>query len=109
MDVDKETQEKIQELQASEHNLQRLMMQKQAFQMELTETENAISEISKTGEDVFKLVGQIMIKSDKKKIQEELSKKQELLSLRVKSLEKQEAEITKSLEELKKEVMKKLK
>ena len=55
--MDQETQQKIQELQGMEQNLNNLVMQKQAFQMELTETENALSEISKSKDDVFKLVG----------------------------------------------------
>ena len=109
MDLDKETQKKIQELQIYEQNLQSLIMQKQAFQMELTETENALSEISKTKEDVFKIVGQIMIKSDKQEIKKDLEKKQEIISLRLKSIEKQENEFTKELEKIREEVMKKIK
>src|SRR3989344_7384559 len=104
MNLDKETQKKIQELQIYEQNLQSLIMQKQAFQMELTETENALSEISKTKEDVFKIVGQIMIKSDKQEIKKDLEKKQEIISLRLKSIEKQENEFTKELEKIREEV-----
>ena len=109
MDLDKETQEKIQELQGYEQNLQNILMQKQAFQMEISETENALTEISKSKDDVFKMVGQIMIKADKKKTEEELKKKQELLALRLKSIDTQEQEITKKSEELRNEVMKKIK
>jgi len=108
MDINQETQEKIQQLQMFEQSFQQILMQKQAFQMELTETENALSEIVKSKDDVYKLVGQIMIKSDKNKIEEELKKKQELLSLRLKTFEKQETELTKQLEDLRKEVMEKI-
>ena len=48
MEFDKETQEKIQELQAFEHTFQNILMQKQAFQIELSETENALKEVEKT-------------------------------------------------------------
>ena len=106
--MDKETQEKIQELQGLEQNLHALLMQKQAFQMELTETENALTEISRSNDEVFKLVGSIMIKADKKTVSEELKKKQELLSLRLKSMETQEKDFSTKAEELKKEVMKKI-
>ena len=105
MDLDKETQEKVQQLQMFEQTLQQLLMQKQAFQMELSETENALAEITSSKDDVFKLVGQIMIKSDKKKIEEELKKKQELLALRLKSIDSQEADLTKRLEDLRKEIL----
>ena len=108
MDIDKETQQKIQQLQVFEQTFQQMLMQKQAFQMELTETENALTEVSKSKDDIYKMVGQIMIKTDKNKIEEELKKKQELLSLRLKTFEKQETELTKQLEDLRKEVMAKI-
>ncbi len=109
MDIDKETQEKIQELQTYEQNLHSLLIQKQAFQMELSETENATNEISKSKDDVFKLIGNIMVKASKEKIEKDLKQKKDLLSLRIKSIEKQEMQISKQLEELKEEVMKKIK
>jgi len=109
MELDKETQEKIQELQSYEQSLHAILMQRQAFQTELNETENALSEVSDSKDDVFKLVGNIMIKTDKKKTEEELKKKKELLNLRLKSIEKQEESLEKQAEELKKEVMKKIK
>ena len=85
MDLNKETQQKIQQLQMLEQGFQQILMQKQAFQMELTETENALTEIAKSEDDVYKMVGQIMIKTEKNKIEEELKKKQELLSVRLKT------------------------
>lgn len=109
MNIDKETQKKIQELQSFEQTLSSLLMQKQAFQIELSETENASKEIVDSKDDVFKLVGNIMIKADKTSIEKELKQKQELLALRLKSLEKQETELGKQTEELREEVMKKIK
>ncbi|MBS3075640.1 prefoldin subunit beta [Candidatus Pacearchaeota archaeon] len=109
MELDKETQEKIQELQSYEHTLQNLLMQKQAFQFESNETENAIDEVSKSKDEVFKIVGSIMIKTDNEKILKELKQKSEHLSIRFKSIEKQESELTKRIEELRDEVMKKIK
>lgn len=109
MNIDKETQEKIQELQNFEQTLSSLLMQKQAFQMELSETENALSEIVKSKDDIYKLVGNIMIKTDKSGVEKELKQKQELLALRLKSLEKQETDLSKKAEELREEVMKKIK
>jgi len=91
----------MQEMQILEQNLQSLMFQKQAFQMEVSETKSALKEIEGSGE-VFKIVGQLMIKSKEEKVKEELSNKEKLLSLRIKSIDKQEAEIIEKLEELKK-------
>ncbi len=107
--LDEQTKQKIQEIQILEQNMQSLLMQKQAFQLELNETENALSEISSSKEDVFKLIGKIMIKTNKKKLEKELTKKKELLTLRLNSIEKQEKEFSEHLEELRKEIMKRIK
>lgn len=107
--MDKETQQKIQELQGFEQTMQQLLMQKQAFQMESTETENALGEVSKSKDDIFKMTGNIMVKVEKKTVEEDLKKKQELLTLRLKSIEKQESELTKEVEKIREEVMKKIK
>ena len=61
----------FQEMQMVEQSLQNILYQKQAFQMELSETESALTEIEKSGDEVFKIVGQLMIKSDKIKIKKE--------------------------------------
>ena len=65
--------QKIQELGMIEQNLQSILFQKQAFEMELDETLSAIREVEKTGEEVYKVIGQIMIKTEKSRIKNELS------------------------------------
>ena len=109
MDIDLETQGKIKELQTFEQNLHSILMQKQAFQLELNETENALMELKNTTEPVYKMVGSIMIKADKEKIEKDLMHKKELLNIRLKSIEKQEKTIESDSEKLREEVMKKLK
>lgn len=109
MELDKETQEKINELHGFEQNIHNLLIQKQAFQIELNETESALLEISKSKDDVFKLIGNIMIKANKKKIEDDLKKRKDLMSLRIKSIEKQESSLEKQAEELKEEVLGKIK
>ena len=80
----------IQEVQFLEQNLQNLFFQKQAFQMELTETQSALREIENSKEDAYKLIGQLMIRVPKSKILEELSEKEKFLNLKISNLEKQE-------------------
>jgi len=104
MELTKETQDKIQEMSLTEHNLQNLSLQKQAFQMELNEVSSAIEETEKSKDDAYKIVGQVMIRADKKELLEELKEKQQVLNLRVKSIEKQEALLIDRLGRLKKEV-----
>ena len=106
MQVNKDTENNIQQLQVLEQNLQSVSMQKQAFQAELTEVENALVELGKTKQEAYKIVGQIMIKSDPKDLQKELNEKKELISLRLKTLEQQEKSLSKSAEELREKVLK---
>jgi len=96
---------KIQEIQILEQSLQNLLLQKQAFNMEISETTAAKKEIEKAGDDVFKIIGQLMIKSDKSKVKEELSNKERLLDLRIKSLEKQELSFLEKIDSLRKEIL----
>jgi prefoldin beta subunit len=98
---------RIQEIQMLEQNLQNLMMQKQSFQFELSETQEALSELEKSDDEVFKIVGQLLIKSNKEKIKDELSNKEKLIELRVSSIEKQENSLSENLEKLRKEVLNK--
>lgn len=104
MKTNKELQEKIQELQLLEQNFQNILMQKQAFQMELNETETSLSEVSKTKEEIYKITGQIMLRAEKNEIEKELKEKKEILSLRLKSIDKQENSLKDKLEKLKEEV-----
>lgn len=96
---------KLQEMQMIEQNLQNLLLQKQAFNMELSETKSAKKQVSSSGEEVFKIVGQLMIKADKNSVGDELSNKEKLLELRLKSIEKQEATFAEKLESLQKELV----
>ena len=105
MEIEKE---KIQEMQLIEQNLQNIILQKQGFQIELTETENAINEINKSGEEVYKIIGQLMIKSEKNSVLGELKSKQRMIELRIKAMEKQEKSFSDKLEILRNEVIKKL-
>jgi len=97
---------KVQEMQLIEQNLQNVLMQKQAFQMESSENKAAIKEIKVSSEGVYKIIGNLMLKSDKKKVEEELEDKQRLLDLRIKSLESQEKIMMKQLEKLRDEMLK---
>ena len=73
--------------------------------MELSETESALNEIENTSDEIFKIVGQLMIKTDKQKTKDELSNKEKILKLRIKTIEKHENSLTEKLENLRKEVL----
>lgn len=97
---------KIQELQFLEQNLQNVLFQKQAFEMEFSEAQSAINEITNSSGEVFKIVGQLMIKSDSKKILEEMRNKEKLIEIRIKSLEKQENSFSEKINLIREEILK---
>lgn len=108
MELSKETQESISKLQLIEQNVQALLMQRQQFQTQLFEVESALKELEKT-DDAFKIVGNVMIKTDKAAMKAELSSKKEIIDLRLKNLDKQEKQMKEKAESLQKDVMSKMK
>jgi len=96
---------KIQRMQFLEQNLQAINMQKQAYQMELDETFSSIEEINNSKEDVYKVIGQIMIKTKKEKILEELNTKIQLLKSKISSLEKQQEKFDSELKDIRNEMI----
>ena len=107
--LDEETQRKIQELQMMEQTFQQLLMQKNAFSMESNETDLIIKEVGKTEGEVSRIIGnQVIIKSTKEAILEDMKKKKELINTRMKSINEQEQEFSKKIESIREEVMKKI-
>ncbi len=96
----------IQEMQLLEQNLQNILMQKQAFNMELAESNSALQELQKAGEEVYKIVGGLMLKSDKSKVLEDLENKKKLFELRLKNLEKQEITLSEKVDLIRQEILK---
>ena len=96
-------------MQMIEQNLSNYIMQKQTFQGQLLETENALKEIDKVKEKAYKIIGTIMIATKKEDLKKDLTAKKEMLDLRIKALEKQEEKLKKSAEDIQKLVMKEIK
>src|SRR3989338_3588741 len=102
----KEFEQKIKQLQILEYNLQNFLMQKQNLQVQLLEIENALKELETVKEEPYKIVGNIMVKSDKAKLIKELNSKEEVIELRLKAIYKQEAELRNKASELQQTVLK---
>ncbi len=109
MNIDKETEKRIEELQILEQQLQKFLMEKQAMQVELNETENALGELNKTNDEVYKILGGVMIKSNKEELIKELKEKKKLFEIRISSIEKQEGLLSNKTEEMKRELQEILK
>ena len=94
-------QEQLMKMQQTQQNLQSIMAQKQQLAIDQTESDKAIEELNKAGDDdtVYKHAGSILIKSNKKDLIAELEENKELAKTRSTVLEKQEARIKQSLQE----------
>jgi len=94
-------QEHLARLQQTQQNFQSIMMQKQQLESEKLETEKALEELKKAGDDesVFKHAGTIMIKSNKKELIDELEEHVELAKTKASLLVKQEERLKITLKE----------
>ena len=94
-------QEQLAKFQQTQQNFQSILMQKQQLESEKLETEKALEELKKTGDDesVFKHAGSIMIKSNKKDLVEELEEQVELAKTKSSLLVKQEERLKTTLKE----------
>jgi len=106
--ISQETAKEIQELQIFEQNLQNILLQRQAFQLELNETNLALEELKTADKEVFKIIGQVMLKTSKEDMEKDLKSKKEILELRSKNLEKQEDALKNKVMKLRDEIMKKI-
>ena len=94
-------QEQLAKFQQTQQNFQSILMQKQQLESQKLETERALEELKKAGDDdaVFKHAGTIMIKSNKKDLLEELEEQMELAKTKASLLAKQEERLKATLQE----------
>jgi len=87
-----QVQERLLRLQQLQQTLQAVLTQKQQLELELTEVEQASSELGNLTEDavIYKSIGSLLVKSEKPKVTQELNERKELLTMRITVLGKQE-------------------
>ena len=108
MEVSKETEQKIGQLKMFEKSMQSFLGQKQQFQMQLVEVESALNELDST-QKAYKIVGNIMVESDRQELKADLQSKKEMLELRIKTMEKQESQVKERASKLQAEILKQIK
>lgn len=107
MPDDTETEQAISQLQLIEQSLQNLSSQKQQFQMQFIEAESALKELE-NAKEAYKIVGSIMVLSDKDELKKDLDSKKSVIELRIKSIDKQEAQIREKSSKIRAKVMEKM-
>ena len=105
-----QVQEELVRLQQLQQTLQAVVAQKQQLEIEMNETDRALSELEKvTGENpVYKSVGSILVKADKEGLLAELKEKKELLNTRVTVLGRQEERTRDRIKDIQQKLQEKL-
>jgi len=87
-----QVQQRLLRLQQLQQTLQAVLTQKQQLELELTEVEQALSELGNLTEKtvIYKSIGSLLVKSKKSKVTKELIERKELLNMRIGVLGKQE-------------------
>ena len=106
MQIDKQTENLMHEMQVLEQSLQQVLMEKQALEVDLNEAVNALEEVRKTKDDVYQVLGNIMIKVRKEEVIKNLEERNKLSGLRIKFIENQEKTIQSRIESLRKDLTK---
>jgi prefoldin beta subunit len=103
-------QEQLVRLQQLQQTLQSVVTQKQQLELELNETDKALSELEKSTDDtpVYKSVGSILVKSNRQVLMGELKERKELLTTRVTVLGKQEERTRERLKEVQEKLQERL-
>jgi prefoldin beta subunit len=105
-----QVQEDLVRLQQLQQTLQAVVAQKQQLELEMTETDRALSELEKvTGETpVYKSVGSILVKADKEGLLTELKERKELLNTRVTVLGRQEERTRERIKDIQQKLQERL-
>ncbi len=95
-------QERLLRLQQLQQTLQSVLAQKQQVEIELTEIEQALSELQKMTDDavIYKAIGSLLVKAEKAKITADLNERKELLNTRATVLGKQEQRLRPQIKDL---------
>jgi prefoldin beta subunit len=94
-------QERLLRLQQLQQTLQTILAQKQQVEMEKTEVDQTIAELTKTADDavIYKAIGSLLVKAEKPKVTEELNERKSLLDTRSTVMARQEERVRSQVKE----------
>ena len=88
--------------QTYQQQMQGILMQKEALNLQLAELKHALDELEKSSEaDVYKIAGTVIVKAPKADVKKELADKKESLEAMVKTLEANEKKLKGKITDLK--------
>jgi prefoldin beta subunit len=88
-------QNQLAQLQQLQQQAQAVISQKTQIEALIRETDAALKELEKSSDDavIYKSVGELLFKSEKNKLVEELKERKDMMDLRLKTMSKQEERI----------------
>ena len=99
---------KVNQLQLLQQNLQNILLQKQQLEIQFVELESALTELGTTNK-AYKIIGKIMIATNKDELTNDLTQKKEVVSVRLQNFSKQEEKLKQSIDAVQKEVLEEMK
>ena len=95
-------QERLLRLQQQQQTLRTILSQKQQLELELTEVDQALSELKELTDSaiIYKSLGSLLVKSKRTKVTNELSERKDLLNMRINVLSKQEERLRSQVKDL---------
>jgi prefoldin beta subunit len=93
----------MEEVEKIQQNLQIVILELENLKLKSREIEIVLEELEKSKEEnVYKFIGNVLIKKSREEVIKELKDSKEVIDLRIKNLEKKKEELTKKLKELQK-------
>ena len=104
-------QEQLLRLQQLQQTLEAVISQRQQLELERLEIDSALRELDKMTDDdvIYKSVGSLLLKSEKKKTVDELQERRELTETRITVLTRQQTRAEERVKELQQIIQDKLK
>ncbi|MEM5828210.1 MAG: prefoldin subunit [Candidatus Aenigmatarchaeota archaeon] len=97
------SEEKQKEILLTQQQYQNVILEIETLKLRSKEIEEVLEELNKTEkEEAYKLVGNVLIKTSKQNLINELKEENELITLRLKNLEKHKQKLEEKLKEFKK-------
>jgi len=88
-----------------QQQLQGIMTQREATGMQILEIKKALEELEKTDQkEVYKVAGPILVKTEKTEVKKDLKEKEDVLNVRLKSLEKEEKRVKIKIDDIKEQL-----
>lgn len=96
-----QAQQLLMQMQTFQQQLQAVLLQKETMQIQKIELEGAKAELEKAGEaeEIYKVVGPLLVKGAKTDLKKEIEEKLEMIELRSKTMDRQEEKLKEKLKE----------